>query len=144
MGLHADRTGRLVRPQEEGAAAHGGAGSDGTVPVLDPDAIERLRQLDPGGSQGMLERVLRAYESSLARQLEEIDAAREAHDRLLRSTHTLKSSSAAVGALDFSRLCAEVERQLRQERMPPTPAQLEALIHEGRRVLAAVGAMLSA
>lgn len=143
MGLHVERLGRLARPPED-ASARGGAGSDARMPVLDPDAIERLRQLDPGGSQGMLERVLRAYESSLTRQLAEIEGARDAQDRLLRAAHTLKSSSAAVGALEFSRLCAEVEHQLRQDRIMPTPARLEALIHEGRRVLAAVGAMLSA
>jgi HPt (histidine-containing phosphotransfer) domain-containing protein len=143
MGLHNDCVGRLTQKPED-AGARGGAGSVACMPVLDPDAIERLRQLDPGGSQGMLERVLRAYESSLTRQLAEIDAARNAQDRLLRAAHTLKSSSAAVGALDFSRLCAEVEHQLRQDRIMPTPAQLEALIHEGHRVLAAVGAMLSA
>lgn len=144
MGLQVDRLGRRAQPPED-ASARGGAGSDARMPVLDPDAIERLRQLDPGGSQGMLERVLRAYESSLTRQLAEIEGiARDAQDRLLRAAHTLKSSSAAVGALEFSRLCADVEHQLRQDRIMPTPEQLEALIHEGRRVLVAVGAMLSA
>ncbi len=139
MALQADRIGRLTLPPE-GAAARGGAGGAG--PVLDPDAIERLRQLDPDGSQGMLERVLRAYESSLSRQLGEISGSFDEPDRLARAAHTLKSSSAAIGALVFSQRCADVEQMLRQTRTLPTPAQLEALIHEGRRVLSAVGAML--
>jgi HPt (histidine-containing phosphotransfer) domain-containing protein len=65
-------------------------------------------------------------------------------DRMARAAHTLKSSSAAVGALAFSQMCADIEHVLRSLKvMPPTP-QVEALIHEGARVQAAVGAMLSA
>ncbi len=114
-------------------------------PVIDPQSIERLRQLDPSGQQGVLDRVLRAYESSLGRHLDDVATALPAGDldRMARAAHTLKSSSAAVGALTFSQMCADIEHVLRSLKVMPPAPQVEALIHEGARVQAAVGAMLS-
>lgn len=125
-----------------GALPDGGAAE----PVIDPQAIERLRDLDPGGQQGVLQRVLRAYESSLARHLADIGQAGHTAadlDRLLRAVHTLKSSSAAVGAMAFSQRCADIEHIVRAEKCMPDAAEVEALLLEGRGVLAAVGAMLA-
>jgi len=115
-------------------------------PVIDPQAIARLRELDPSGQQGVLRRVLQAYETSLGRHLGEIGQAAAAGDaeRLSRSAHTLKSSSAAIGAMGFSQRCADLEQHLRGERQLPPAAELQALIDEGRQVLAAVEAMLAA
>jgi histidine phosphotransfer protein HptB len=115
-----------------------------TAPLLDSAAIERLRELDPSGSQGIVQRVLRAYENALLRQLDELavaEAARE-WERVSRIAHTLKSSSASVGALSLSRRCAEVERLLRVQPGEPLGPRLEELIHEARQVLVAVRAML--
>lgn len=112
--------------------------------VIDAGAIARLHELDPSGAQGVVQRVLSAYHGSLERHLSDIAAAALAGDgnRLVHSVHTLKSSSAAVGALDFSSRCADAEHRIRNDRQMPDAADVEALIHEGRRVLAAVGAML--
>ena len=125
-------------------AARGGA-AKALPPPIDPLSIERLRQLDPTGKQGVVERVLRAYEASLSRHLDDVAQALVAHDadRMARAAHTLKSSSAAVGALAFSQQCADVEHLLRADKVMPDAPQVEALIHEGARVQAAVGAMLS-
>jgi hypothetical protein len=35
---------------------------------LDPDALERLRELDPGGQNQLLTRVLRAFDTSARRR----------------------------------------------------------------------------
>jgi histidine phosphotransfer protein HptB len=128
----------------------GGSGAADRMPAADPplldaDAIERLRELDPSGQQGVVERVLKAYRSSLDRHLADIAAALPAHDtdRLVRAAHTLKSSSAAVGAMSFSQRCADVELSVRTDKSMPPSQQVEALIHEGHQVLAAVGAMLA-
>ena len=63
--------------------------------------------------------------------------------RLLRVVHTLKSSSAAVGAHRLSERCARLEAEGRELQGPWSDADLEALIHEGRVVLAAVEDMLA-
>lgn len=138
--------GMLIQPSnpDDGVPAGGGRFGAGDA-MLDPQALERLRDLDPDGRLGVVTRVLTAYRGSLARQVDEIAAAQAGGDgrSLLRVVHTLKSSSAAVGASRLSVRCAELEEACRGVSGPwPGPA-VEALIHEGRAVLAAVEAMLS-
>lgn len=113
-------------------------------PSLDPAAIEKLRELDPTGKQQVVQRVLTAYEQSLARMLGELRTARQAHDldTVARIAHTLKSSSASVGALDLSRRCAEAEKVLRGGEMGLLDGEMDSLLHEGERALVAVRAML--
>lgn len=115
-------------------------------PSLDPTALDKLRELDPTGQQQVVRRVLTAYEQSLERMLGELGAARAAADldTVARIAHTLKSSSASVGALDLSRRCAEAEKVLRGGGGGPLDVELDSLLHEGRRALQAVRAMLGA
>jgi HPt (histidine-containing phosphotransfer) domain-containing protein len=112
--------------------------------VLDAEALQRLHALDPRGENRVVERVLRAFEGSLERLLDQAVAAQEQGDRaaVRHVAHTLKSSSASVGALRLSQHCNEVEHRLRQEDDPGVDASLAGLHHEGRRVLVAVRQML--
>lgn len=145
--MHKDKsTGKVADDPVPRAPMPGVAAGGFADPVIDPQAIERLRELDPQGLQGVLSRVLRAYDNSLTRHLVDIGIARDTSDldRLLRVVHTLKSSSAAVGAMSLSQRCADIEHIARAGRTMPDAAELDALIAEGQGVLAAVGAMLSA
>jgi hypothetical protein len=122
------------------------AASSAQATPLDAAAIARLRELDPGGRLGVLRRVLTAFESSLARMLAQLAAEREAGNEAVVSgiAHTLKSSSASVGALALAAACAEVENRLRAG--PGLAASLRAdvssLLDEGSAALAAVRSML--
>mgnify|MGYP000975317990 FL=1 len=113
-------------------------------PSLDPAALDKLRELDPTGKQQVVQRVLNAYEQSLERMLGELRAARPVRnlDTIARIAHTLKSSSASVGALALSRRCAEAEKVLRSADEGRWDAELDSLLHEGDRALVAVRAML--
>lgn len=140
----------MVSVQGGAGRANGVGDSQAAAPpvatdVIDLQAIERLRQLDPGGQAGVLDRVLRAYQASLTRYLAEVVSEPVASDpeRLARAAHTLKSSSAAVGAMGLAQHCADIEGLVRSHKTLPPPAQVEAMIHEGRLVLAAVGTMLA-
>lgn len=84
--------------------------------MLDEAALARLRDLDPDGQHGVVGRVLSAYETSLVRQLELMRAelAAPRPEVLGALTHTLKSSSASVGALALSRACEAFEKRTRQ------------------------------
>jgi HPt (histidine-containing phosphotransfer) domain-containing protein len=108
--------------------------------VLDAQALARLQALDPHGNAGLVTRVLATYTQSLQRQLEQIRAARDRADlpAVRLAAHTLKSSSASVGALVFSGLCADAESRLRDGQEDGLGALLDALDVEGRRVLAAL------
>lgn len=107
---------------------------------LDAQALERLRALDPGGANGLLERVLLAFHGSAQRLLQQMRDARHAGDAasVRHVAHTLKSSSASIGALALSQLCAEVELVLRQDGLQALGDRLDALDREARQVLAAL------
>ncbi len=112
--------------------------------VLDEVALGRLRELDPDGRHGVLRRVFSAFEASLTRMLVQLAAERESGNAAVVSSvaHTLKSSSASVGALQLSRACGEVERRLRGQLPGDLCADVEKLLTEGESALVAVRAML--
>lgn len=115
-----------------------------TSTTLDESALARLRELDPDGRHGVLQRVLTAFETSLARalgQLQEQQAAADAKT-VAALAHTLKSSSASVGALTLAAVCAEVESRLRDGQTTNLRDDVGLLLAHGRAALVAVGAML--
>jgi HPt (histidine-containing phosphotransfer) domain-containing protein len=83
---------------------------------LDEQALARLRELDPNGSNHLLQRVTDAFASSTARLLPQLEAAQANADLdgVKHVAHTLKSSSASIGALRLSGLCADIEGMIRQ------------------------------
>jgi HPt (histidine-containing phosphotransfer) domain-containing protein len=113
--------------------------------LLDAGALERLRALDPSGSAGVVKRVFQAYAGSLDRLMEQLRAARSSDDfnAVRHVTHTLKSSSASIGALAFSSRCAEIESMVRQQQCEGLETCLDDLTDEAARVSQAVQAMLA-
>ena len=111
---------------------------------LDAQALERLRELDPDGRQGVVPRVLAAFETSLVRMLTQLQAERDAPDSAVVSSvaHMLKSSSASVGALALARTCAEVEARIRSGDASEVHRDIGRLISDGEAALRAVGAIL--
>jgi HPt (histidine-containing phosphotransfer) domain-containing protein len=108
--------------------------------VLDAQTLAKLQELDPDGKAGLVQRVLTTYTRSLSRLLAQLHTARVANDpqAVRHVAHTLKSSSASVGALQLSALCADIERRLREGQTDGLDAQLDAMSQEGERVLAAL------
>jgi HPt (histidine-containing phosphotransfer) domain-containing protein len=102
------------------------------VAELDSASLDRLRELDPRGSNHLLQRVFAAFETSLIRLLPQLDAARRANDAagVHLVAHTLKSSSASIGALVLSRLSAEVEQLAREQRLADANEKIEAMLQE--------------
>ncbi|MGA0611618.1 response regulator [Caldimonas sp. KR1-144] len=131
------------------AAAPPPAGTPAAAPaedgILDPHALAKLRELDPGGRSNLLERVAAAFESSLARlvpQLVDAQASLDA-ESVRMVAHTLKSSSASIGALKLSSLCAETEAMIRQGRVDGLGERIDGLRAEIDRVRAALGVLRS-
>lgn len=105
--------------------------------ALDAQALAGLRALDPSGESRLIERVVRAFESSSDQLLPQLrDALGSGDGATIRHVaHTLKSSSASVGALTLSRLCAEIEGMMREGRKDGIDTRV-ALVHaevEGTR-----------
>lgn len=112
--------------------------------ALDDAALGRLRELDPDGRLGVVNRVLAAYETSLKRLLGQLRDDNDARDPGLVAgiAHTLKSSSASVGALALAASCADVEHRLRAGAADDLHADVQRLLVDGEAALQAVGATL--
>lgn len=108
--------------------------------TLDLDALARLRELDPRGEQRLLQRVLRAFETSMGRLLPQLQQAhlRSDHHGVRHVAHTLKSSSASIGAVKLSQLCVEIETMIRLDTLQNLDAHISALCDEAARVLRAL------
>lgn len=121
--------------------------SAGALPatVLDAKALAGLMQLDPTGANRLMQRVLTTYRGSLERLLSQLTHARQQSDMaaLRLVTHTLKSSSASVGALALSALCGDAEKTIREGQLDELPSMLDHLAAEAARVDAAVLQLLS-
>lgn len=101
--------------------------------TLDPEALARLRELDPTGAAKLIERVVAAYEASLDRMEPELAAARaDALDLsvIRHISHTLKSSSASLGALQLAARCAEIETMARNGQTEGLDALLDNMLDD--------------
>ncbi len=112
--------------------------------VLDAAALERLRELDPHGERGLLERVLNAFRSSSARLLPQLHAAQQQRDAagVRHVAHTLKSSAATIGAIKLSTLCAEIESMIRLGQFDAVQGHADALEGELASALRALARAL--
>ncbi|NUZ06810.1 Hpt domain-containing protein [Piscinibacter koreensis] len=112
--------------------------------MLDVAALARLRELDPGDRNRLVERVLRAFVGSAERLLAQLRAPGAAQDpKVVRHVaHTLKSSSASIGAMRLSQVCAAVELLIRNDVTEGLGSQIETLEAEVRAVLQALQPML--
>ena len=120
---------------EPGATSAGGA-------RLDEAALARLRELDPEGRNGVVARVLGAFETSLERYRQQLQEGGGVEAKaLVAVAHTLKSSSASVGALGLARLCEDIETRTRESGTAQRH-DVERLAGEVDAALAAVRAML--
>ena len=115
-----------------------------TKPVLDAACMAELRALDPDGKAQLVKRVLATYQTSLAKLVDQLRIARVdgAWDQVSRVAHTLKSSSASIGALALSALCADIERFLRAGDSVSAIPLIDQFHAEVQRVDAAVGQTL--
>ena len=111
--------------------------------LFDQEALRRLKELDPKGENRLFERVAKAFEASVGRLMPQLDDAIRQQDQqgILHVAHTLKSSSASIGALKLSHLCAEIETMIRRQtgenlstRLRELPLEVERVL-EGLRVL---------
>lgn len=138
--LHAMLTSHPRLSCPEDSIERGAAGAAPSASVLDEQALDRLRELDPNGENKLMERVVSAFETSVSRlmpQLEEAMASLQLAG-IRHVAHTLKSSSASIGALELSRICADVEAMARQQQtdgMPGRVAELQAEVETVRVAL---------
>jgi HPt (histidine-containing phosphotransfer) domain-containing protein len=100
------------------------------VPVYDPAVLQSLPMVADGSLPGFAAEMRALFARSHALALADLDAALADRDETaqLRLVHTIKSSSAQVGAMELSALARDYENALRagQPASPVWPAQLRA------------------
>ncbi|MCC7545895.1 MAG: response regulator, partial [Aquabacterium sp.] len=112
--------------------------------IFDTEALRRLRELDPKGDNKLIERVAKAFETSVGRLQPQLEESIQAQDKagILHVVHTLKSSSASIGALKLSQQCAEVETMIRRQSGEDLSPRLRDIPPEITRVLAGLRLLL--
>jgi len=138
-GLPARDIAEWLAPEEESGPAEG-AGEE-TAPVDLSVLVTLLRSL--GERAPMAEgRLIDTYLRELPKLVNQLREALVSGDRetLHRAAHTLKSSSANMGALRLSRLCTELEDHSREEIPGDADASISRIATERDGVAAALAA----
>ncbi len=112
--------------------------------VFDAACLARLRELDPHGRSQLLRRVFTTFGASLERLMAQLLEARSGGDwaGMRFVAHTLKSSSATVGALYMASLCADVEALARQQQIDGLAARIDEMQIESVAICRAVQRLL--
>jgi HPt (histidine-containing phosphotransfer) domain-containing protein len=84
---------------------------------IDPAAIAALNDLNPGDGGGFLREIVGIYVEDTPRRLQDLRSSLAAGDAPLftRAAHTIKGSSANVGAVVLARLAERLEAKARKE-----------------------------
>ena len=116
------------------------ANPDRTGVVLDPAALEGLRELDPTGKNRLLERVFAAFQGSTARLIPKLHESHRTADLtgMRYVAHTLKSSAASVGGMTLSGICADLETRIRSGQTDDLQPLVQALANEVDKLLLAL------
>lgn len=100
--------------------------------ALNEEALMQLRQLDPDGSMGVIAGLVDSYLRDAASLLQKMRTAMSEGDAtsLARYAHSLKSTSASMGATRVSEIAKEMEKAARNQAVDACPSFLTALTAE--------------
>jgi CheY-like chemotaxis protein/HPt (histidine-containing phosphotransfer) domain-containing protein len=96
-------------------------------PVIDQNALQQIAELDPDNDGEFVNSIIDAFvENAEVLMLELVESVRDGEPQeVARAAHSLKSSSANVGARRFSSLCAAMEKQGRDGNLGAIEEKLE-------------------
>jgi HPt (histidine-containing phosphotransfer) domain-containing protein len=104
---------------------HDGSPHDSrTAEVLDMRILNDLRELGGEDDPALITELIGIFLSDAPLRLQEISRGLSRGDLAIveRAAHTLKSSSANIGAIGLSRLCREMEELARERKLEPIPS----------------------
>lgn len=113
--------------------------------IVDQEAIENLRALGDEGDDTFIREIISIYLEDVPQRLVDLKAARSANDRPLyvRSAHTVKGSSANVGAVEMKTLAEKLEQRSKLEPLDSLDAELAELDAAFERVKQALESLLA-
>lgn len=85
------------------------------IPVIDQQAIENLRSLNPGDNDEFLRELVGIYLEDTPQRIAELEQSLAANDsaKFIRAAHSIKGSSANLGATALRRVAERLENQAR-------------------------------
>ncbi len=106
------------------------------LPAIDETVLQMLAEMDDDGENGFLKEMITIYLNESPPIIENIKKALEAGDQELftRSAHTLKSSSANLGAMNLSQMSKELEMISKNGDFMEAPEKYKLLENEFDRV----------
>jgi signal transduction histidine kinase/CheY-like chemotaxis protein len=133
-----------LREVLEAYPAGGDAGGPATSAgaVLDQQTLVRIKSLHKSGSPDLFAKVVELYTSNSLALTATLRSAALFNDAeaMLRAAHSLKSSSANVGAMTLAELCRDVEGAANNGELDVACALIERVIEEHQQVLQALSA----
>jgi len=111
--------------------------------VIDPQTVENLRQLNPGDHDEFLREIVGIYFEDTPRRIAELEESLAAGDqaKFTRAAHSVKGSSANVGAMAVRAVAEQIEHKSKQA-LPEAAAMIPALKAEFARVQAEFAKLL--
>jgi two-component system sensor histidine kinase/response regulator len=105
--------GRHITPVLRAVSSEAPATANADDPIIDHKALDHVRKLQRPGAASIVDKVVNMYFKDAPRQILSMRSALVARDgnTLMRAAHTLKSSSANVGALQLAASCKAMEAQ---------------------------------
>jgi HPt (histidine-containing phosphotransfer) domain-containing protein len=138
--VHNDRRAQEAPPGggARNEAAGGSAATEDDPSPIDQKALDMIASLQPPGEGSVLAKVVALYLDGSAKLMKSIRESAEGSDAeaLHRAAHTLKSSSAYLGAATLSGMCKELEIMGRDKSLEGTEPRVAALEREYRKVSA--------
>jgi len=109
-------------------------------PILNPDAIQALRELSPEGDSEFLRELIGIYLADTPKQLTKLEEAitRQDADLVVRAAHTIKGSSGNFGATGFAQLAQEMEAHGKSNNLAAAAAALPEFKNRFAQVVAAL------
>jgi CheY-like chemotaxis protein/HPt (histidine-containing phosphotransfer) domain-containing protein len=114
--------------------------SSSTQPAISPEVVADLREMMGDEFTSLIRVFLEDAPSALLRL--QAAAAAGDNDGLIGPSHSLKSTSANLGAMELSALARHIEHGARQGRLDDAPARVAALVAEFARAEAALRQLL--
>ena len=113
--------------------------------VIDPQAIENLRALNPGDNDEFLREIVGIFLEDTPQRLDELEQSRAAGDvtRFARAAHSIKGSSSNLGATALRAAAEKLEHQARSEGLNGIGPHAAAVRAEFERAQAALKALVA-
>ncbi|HBZ57281.1 MAG TPA: hypothetical protein DEO88_17910 [Syntrophobacteraceae bacterium] len=133
-----DAGGAPIEVDAESSGLHGSksASSLNVEGCLDREALNRLRDLDPQDAAGFFGRLVEHYLRETPTMIDRLCGAAESHDHesVQDAAHSLKSSSAYLGANHLAALFIEIEALAKSNSLDPVRAMIPEVSSEFDRV----------